>query len=36
MGLDAMKMAKDAVDAAFGMGAQMMGSPEGNYRFDRR
>ena len=29
MGLDAMKMAKDAVDAAFGMGAQMMGSPEG-------
>ena len=24
VGLDAMKMAKDAVDAAFGMGAQMM------------
>ena len=29
MGLDAMEMAKAAVDAAFGMGAQMMGSPEG-------
>ena len=28
-GLDAMKMAKAAVDAAFDMGAQMMGSPEG-------
>ena len=28
-GLDAMKMAKAAVDAAFDMGSQMMGAPEG-------
>ena len=31
-GLDAMKMARDAVDAAFEMGAQMMGEQDENHK----